>query len=32
MLQNMRSIQDRYPRQFYLLLAGNLVSATGGAQ
>jgi MFS family permease len=31
MLQNLRSLKDRYPRQFYLLLAGNLVSATGGA-
>jgi MFS family permease len=31
MLQNLRSMKDRYPRQFYLLLAGNLVSATGGA-
>jgi MFS family permease len=31
MLQNIRSMKDRYPRQFYLLLAGNLVSATGGA-
>jgi MFS family permease len=31
MLHNLRSLKDRYPRQFYLLLAGNLVSATGGA-
>jgi MFS family permease len=31
MLQTLRSLTDRYPRQFYLLLAGNLVSATGGA-
>jgi MFS family permease len=31
MLQNLRSVMDRYPRQFWLLLAGNLVSATGGA-
>jgi MFS family permease len=31
MLQSLRSVMDRYPRQFWLLLAGNLVSATGGA-
>jgi MFS family permease len=31
MLQSIRSVMDRYPRQFWLLLAGNLVSATGGA-
>jgi MFS family permease len=31
MLQTLRSFKDRYPRQFYLLLAGNFVSATGGA-
>jgi MFS family permease len=31
MLQSIRSVMGRYPRQFWLLLAGNLVSATGGA-
>jgi MFS family permease len=30
-LSSLLSLPDRYPRQFYLLLAGNLVSATGGA-
>jgi len=30
-LTTLITLTDRYPRQFYLLLAGNLVSATGGA-
>jgi MFS family permease len=31
MFKSLRTAGDRYPRQFWLLLAGNLVSATGGA-